>query len=392
MFTHAQSIQIRQAAEVRFRLNAQPRGMIVICGLLLSGLSASAQRPPDIQLNAGMNREVVEGVIKVINRYYVSAEVAKELEAGLRAHLNNGDYDKITSAYDLMDALDAHMERISKDKHLKLAYSYEPGKPFVVGQDMPPDSAEDLQKDRAAARTANFGFEKLERLAGNIGYLNIGGFHRPEFTGEMTGAVMTFLANSDALIIDLRNSRGGSADMVLFLASYFFPGEEQVYLGDWDCRAENRSQQWWTLPYVPGPRYLGRDVYILVSGRTFSAPEGLASFLQHHKRAVIVGEQTVGGTHPGHMLSVHPHFAVFVPAYRVVYPAGAPSYPLGRPVYPETKTDYEGVGVKPDLACPAAQALKTAHLDALKKKLVKFPDQKEKLEPLIARLGQELRQ
>ena len=72
--------------------------------------------------------------------------------------------------------------------------------------------------------------------------------------------------------------------MVVFLASYFFD-EEPFHLGDWFVRAENRVQQWWTLPYVPGNRYLDKDVYILLSRRSFSAVEGLSSILQHHKRA-----------------------------------------------------------------------------------------------------------
>ena len=149
-------------------------------------------------------------------------------------------------------------------------------------------------------------------------------------------------------------------------------------------------QQWWTLPYVPGPRFLDRDVYVLVSSRTFSAPEGLAAFLQQHKRAMIVGEQTVGGTHPGHRISVHPNFAVFVPAYRAVYPTGTPSYPLGRPIYPTAKTDLAGEGVKPDVESTAEKALTTAHLDAIRRKLSKSPDQKDSLTALIARLEGEL--
>lgn len=200
---------------------------------------------------------------------------------------------------------------------------------------------------------------------------------------------MSFLANTDALIIDLRKSSGGSADMVLFLASYFFD-EEPFHLGDWFVRAENRVQQWWTLPYVPGSRYVGKDVYILLSRRSFSAVEGLASLLQHHKRAVIVGEKTTGGTHPGRMVRVHPNFAVFVPMSWFIYPTGTPSMPIDRPVYPTTKIDYQGTPVIPDIAVPANQALKRAQLEALTKKLERDPSQKERLDPIIQGLKKEL--
>ena len=355
---------------------------------LLSLGSALAQRPPDMKLDAGINRQVVEGAIRAIKKYYVSAEVAKQVEEDLQRRLKNNEYDKITSAYDFMDALDAHMQGVSRDRHLALAYSYRP-EPLLDGRDFDPETAAEKTEGRTAARARNFGFEKVERLPGNVGYLEMNSFVRPEFSGETASSVMDFVANTDALIIDLRKSSGGSADMVLFLASYFFD-EEPFHLGDWFVRAENRTQQWWTLPYVPGSRYVGKDVYILVSRRSFSAVEGLASILQHHKRATIVGEKTSGGTHPGRMVRVHPNFAVFVPLSWFIYPTGTPSVPIDRPVYPTTKTDYQGAPVTPDIAVPASQALKRAHLEALTKKLEREPSQKERLEPIIQGLKKEL--
>lgn len=347
-----------------------------------------AQRPPDMKLDATINRQVVEGAIKAVNKYYVSAEVAKQLELSLRQRLNNGEYDNIKSAFDLIDLLDNHLQQTSKDKHLALAYSHVP-EPLVEGQDFPPETPKQKEEGLTASRARNFGFEKVERLTGNVGYLQMNSFVRPEFSGEMTRTVMSFLANTDALIIDLRSSSGGSADMVVFLASYFFD-EEPVHLGDWFIRAENRVQQWWTFPYVPGGRYVGKDVYILLSRRSFSAVEGLSSILQHHKRAIIVGEATRGGTHPGRFVKVHPNFAVFVPMSWFVYPTGTPSIPIDRPVYPTTRTDYLGTGVKPDIEVPAAQALTRAHLEALNKKLERNPAQKESLETIINKLKKEL--
>ncbi len=116
------------------------------------------------------------------------------------------------------------------------------------------------------------------------------------------------------------NCSGGSADMVVFLVSYFF-GDEPFHLGDWYIRAENRVQRWWTFPYMPGSRYVNKDVYVLLSKSSFSAVEGFSTILQHHKRAVIVGESTRGGTHPGRFVRVHPNFAVFVPMSWFIYPA-----------------------------------------------------------------------
>lgn len=367
------------------------RGKITqgLLALLLLSSSGSAQRPPDIRLNADMNRQVIEGAIKAVNKYYVSPEVAGQVVERLRQRLKSGEYDRITSAFDLVDALDSHMQEVSKDRHLALAYSHVP-EPLAGGEDVRPETPQERDESLRAARARNFGFEKTERLPGNIGYLEMNSFVRPAFSGETTGAVMTFLASTDALIIDLRNSSGGSPDMVVFLASYFFSGDEPFHLGDMYVRPENRAQQWWTFPYVPGGRYLDKEVYILLSRRSFSAVEGFSSILQHHRRAVVVGEQTRGGTHPGVFIRVHPNFAVFVPTSRFIYPTGTPTFPIGRPIYPTTRTDYQGTGVKPDIEVPAAQALKRAHLAALSNKLKREPGQKERLQPIIQELQKEL--
>jgi retinol-binding protein 3 len=359
-----------------------------LLAIVLLNSHVSAQRPPDIKLNADANRQVVEGVVRAINKYYVSAEIATRVDQRLRERLKNGEYDKITSAFDMIDALDSHMQEVSKDRHLALAYSHKPA-PLDEGHDFRPETPAERDQDLIDSRAKNFGFEKVQRLPGNIGYLELNSFVRPEFSGEIARVAMTFLANTDALIIDLRNSSGGSAAMVVFLASYFF-GDEPFHLGDWYIRAENRVQQWWTFPYVPGSRYLNKDVYILLSRRSFSAVEGFSSILQHHKRAVIVGEPTHGGTHPGRMVRVHPNFAVFVPMSWFIYPTGTPNFPIDRAVYPTTKTDYEGRGVKPDIAVQATQALKKAHLEALNKKLERDPDQKELLDSIIQSLKKDL--
>lgn len=266
----------------------------MICALIrlsfcLALLSACvfAQRPPDIKLDAAANRQVVGGVIRAINKYYVSTDIAKRLDERLRQRLKNGDYDKITSAFDLIDALDDHMQEVSKDQHLKLAYSHTP-EPLVEGKDFSPETLQEREESLKLARARNFGFEKVERLPGNIGYLEMTSFVRPSFSGETAG-------------------------MVIFLASYFFD-DEPFRLGDWYTRVENDTlQRLWTYAYLPGSRYLNKDVYILLSRRSFSAVEGFASILQHHQRALIVGEPTRGGTHLGRMVRVHPHFAVFVP-------------------------------------------------------------------------------
>ena len=204
---------------------------------------------------------------------------------------------------------------------------------------------------RQRGRSTNFGFEKAERLEGNVGYLELRMFMPAELGGETAAAAMNLLANTDALIIDVRKNGGGEPSMVALVSSYLF-GPEPVHLNDLYFRPDDSTHQWWTLPHVPGLRYEGKPVYVLTSKRTFSAAEEFTYNLKCLKRATIVGETTGGGAHPGGIEKVHEHFGVFVPS--------------GRAINPITKTNWEGTGVAPDVPVAADRALPTAHLAALR--------------------------
>jgi C-terminal processing protease CtpA/Prc len=160
----------------------------------------------------------------------------------------------------------------------------------------------------------------------------------------------------------LRPGDGDSA-MVTLISSYLF-GPGTVHLNDLYWREGDSTHQWWTLPHVPGKRYAGKDVYVLTSKRTFSAAEEFTYNLKNLKRATIIGETTGGGAHPGGTRRVNDHFFVWVPS--------------GRAINPYSKTNWEGTGVKPDVEISAEQALKTAHVMALKNRLEAETDEQFK--------------
>jgi C-terminal processing protease CtpA/Prc len=168
---------------------------------------------------------------------------------------------------------------------------------------------------------------------------------------------MSFLANSESVILDLRQNGGGQSGGTL-LCSYFL--KEETHLGDVYNRPENTTRQVWSYPVVAGAKLADKDLYILTSNRTFSAPEALAYDLQVLKRATIVGETTGGGAHGTTIYRITDRFSA--------------SIPFCRGINPVTKTDWEGTGVKPDVAVPADQSLLTAHLLALKKAASKYAD------------------
>jgi C-terminal processing protease CtpA/Prc len=284
------------------------------------------------------------------------------------------EYDKITSAENLANTLTAHFQEVSRDKHLRVRYSQEILPDFSRRQQ---ESPEERERQRAFAAARNFGFEKVERLDGNIGYLDLRGFMDAEMASETAATAMNFLANTDALIIDLRRNGGGQPEMVALLSSYLF--DKPTHLNDIYSRFDNHTQEYWTRETVAGKRYgESKPVYVLASNRTFSGAEEFSYNLKNLKRATIVGETTGGGAHPVRPHRITDHFMIGVP--------------FARAINPITKTNWEGTGVKPDVETTAEQALKVAHLVALKNLVAKTPDQQraKELQRVIATIQKEL--
>lgn len=280
-------------------------------------MAQNSEQQPDLTIDAAMRLSAIEGILQHLREKYVYPEVAEQMERSIRERQQKGEYGNITSAIAFAAALQSQLQEISQDKHIRVISSSEPQ--FEVNQDQAP-SPEQQAERLSWLKARNYGFEKAERLNGNIGYLKFNLFCPPELGGETAIASMNFLANTDALIIDLCNNGGGSLAMVALITSYLFDSEP-VHLNSLYWRPEDRTHQWWTLPYVPGKRF-GTDkaVYVLTSRRTFSAAEEFSYNLQNLKRATIIGEVTGGGAHPGGRFQINEHFAVRVPSGRAINP------------------------------------------------------------------------
>jgi C-terminal processing protease CtpA/Prc len=288
---------------------------------------------------------VIDGAIAMLDEFYVFPDVAKKMGIAVRSHAKRGEYDKITDGNDFAKLLALHLQQVSHDKHLFVSFS-----PMQLPEDSSSPSPEATARYREAMRDSNCNFEKVERLNGNIGYLKFNGYADPEVCGPTAVAAMNFLANADAIIFDLRQNGGGDPQMVALLCSYLFATE--THLNDLWTRKGDQTAQFWTLSYVPGKRLPSIPVYVLTSHRTFSGAEEFTNNLKVLKRATIVGEVTGGGAHPVSGHRIDDRFTIGVP--------------FARAVNPVTKTDWEGVGVEPDVKVPADDALSTAQAMAAK--------------------------
>jgi len=238
-------------------------------------------------------------------------------------------------------------------------------------------TAEEREQRKRDLTWMNHGFSKVERLRGNIGYLEFLNFMDEELGADTVAAAMNFVNGTDALIIDMRNNGGGNPAMVALVCSYLF-GPEPIHLNDLYWREGNRTDEFWTRKELSGKRYLNKDVYVLTSKRTFSGAEEFTYNLKNLKRATIIGETTGGGAHPGGGFRISEHFGMFIPT--------------GRAISPITKTNWEGTGVIPDISVPADQALLVARIMALKKSTptIENPDRKAAMTEEIQNLEKEL--
>ncbi len=327
--------------------------------LLTSALFAQ-QPPPDMPIDAATKSSVIDNLIKDLNDGYVFADVAKKMEADLRSRHSNKEYDSIATARGFAEKLTADVQAISKDKHLRVRYS---AQVIPIRKERNEPTESEKAEGRWFNQRVNFGFEKVERMNGNIGYIDLRGFNDHEAGAETVAAAMTFVNNTDALIFDLRQNGGGSPKMVALICSYLF-GDKAVHLNDLYWRKGDKTDEFWTKPIVPGKKYGDKDVYVLTSNRTFSGAEEFSYNLKNLKRATIIGETTGGGAHPGGMSRLGDHFGAFIPT--------------GRAISPITKTNWEGTGVEPDIKVPKEQALKTAYLMALNKSLANIKDENVK--------------
>ncbi len=310
---------------------------------------ATAQPGPDLKIDAATRTTVIEASLAALAKSYVFPDVATKMTEAIKKHVAAKKYDTLTSARAFSEALTADLRAISHDKHIVVSFSTDPVPERKDGKLL--QSELDLMHERM--QFWNAGIVKAERLDGNVGYVRIDGFAPVAEAAPRIAPAMSMIADTGALIIDLRFNGGGDPYTVVLLVSYLFPAGEEHHVNDFYSRLDNSTQQMWTVHDVSGRRYPKNPVFVLTSKDTFSGAEEFAYDMQTLKRATIVGDVTGGGANPGDQFKVHRNFEIFVPT--------------GRAINPVTKTNWEGVGVKPDVQVAADTALDTAYLAALGK-------------------------
>lgn len=318
-----------------------------------SGYSQSVDNSVNKTLSEEVKKETIDSLTFYLNTYYIDKELAEKASAQLFNFLKEGKYNLLTSHNQFALALTKDIRSVIKDKHINVRFSAE-----LISTDLnkyimevPPAEKEYYQK---WLQEDNYGIRKIDVLKGNIGYISFNYFCAPEFSSEVYVAAMQYINHTSALIIDLRDCRGSaSPEAIPFLASYFF--KAPVYLNNFQWNHNHTNVQQWTSSVVPGEKYLNKPVYILTSKATFSGAEEFAYDFKNLGRATIIGDTTSGGANPGGGFRIGDHFLAFIP--------------FGKVTNPITGTNWEGIGVSPDIQVNIKNSLSKAHSLALQHRL-----------------------
>jgi len=298
--------------------------LLFVAGLTL--VPAAQERVPQT-LSPAEQRALIARIAELLRTEYVFTDVAARAADALerRAGAIATEAPRLPSEF--AAAVTIELNDLTHDKHVRVRYA-----PEASGSRMPQELDPSID---------NFGVHKVEWLPGRVGYLKIDRFYEADESRDTFDAAMRLLAASHALIIDLRENGGGS-DANALLASYFF--DTRVLFNELRWRKED-TEQLWTDPGVR-PQLVKTPLFLLTSGRTFSAGEAFAYSLQQRKRATIVGERTAGGANPNRYFPIGPALAL--------------SVSVGTTFNPVSGSNWEGTGVVPDVAVPAGSALDSA--------------------------------
>ena len=292
-------------------------------------------------LDRQAQQEVVAHLKTALQQNYVFPDripaIAAELDKRVQAAPIDGEPFATSLAQGLVKA--------SNDLHFSVAFDPEE---VAANRRMKATGESTTQAQRDSERAANFGYRDARRLDGGLAYVRFDFFADPQYAQDIAAGAMRFAEGAKGLIFDLRYNNGGVLEMAQFLMSYLYPaGKEQkffdYYYTENGVRVE-RSQ--WSLAAVPGQRSGTIPVVVLTGSTSFSAAEWMAFSLQRLGRATVIGERTAGGAHPVTRVPIDDRFML--------------QTPVGQIHDPVDGKDFEGVGVTPDLAVPASEAVLAA--------------------------------
>ena len=261
--------------------------------------------------------------------------------------MSSGAYAKHSTVQPFLKELSSDLETLSNDRHVNVFYDPVRVKQINAESNATANTSVYAPEFIERAKYENYMFRKVERLDGNLGYLKFNSFVDTGLSKSTLTAAMNFVANSAALIIDLRQNGGGDAKTCQLLLGYFLP--DSTVTSNRRSRNSNVVQPQYILR-DPVVKKLNMPVYLLVSKRSSSAAEAFAYTLQAFKKATVIGDTTNGEANPGYLFALNQEMYIMIPAFENVNPV--------------THTNWQSTGVIPDIKINADKALTMAQAKA----------------------------
>lgn len=322
--------------------------LIAVMIIFLACVQSAFSQEGELIINMDEKAQVADSIQKFMSESYVFPDKGKEMGDLIMANFKAGKYDDISDPREFARKLSEDLLTVNNDRHIGVMFLPERIAMINAAQE-DENNTELADLERRYREYGNHDFEEIKILPGNVGYLKFNSFEDASYAGPTAVAAMNFLANTDALIIDLRDNGGGSPSLIQLITTYFF--ENPQHLNSFYYREADQTKQFWTLTHVPGDKLTQTDIYVLTSSRTFSGAEEFTYNLKNLERATIVGETTGGGAHPVAPYIINDNFIIRIP--------------FGRAVNPITETNWEGTGVEPHVKIPRAEAFDMAYMMAL---------------------------
>lgn len=318
-------------------------------------------------LSKDYKKQSIQKLSQLMNDFYIFPDVAKETEKHLLKQFKKGHFDQFKNDETFAEALTESVQSINKDKHMRIRVN----RPYEAPVNTPERIIEERLDYLNRFRTFNSGMSSVQIMEGNVGYLDLRGFAGLESGKEVADAYMKLLSRTDAVIVDLSKNGGGSPNMVQYLCSYFF--DQHVHLNSLYYREGDETKEYWTLDEVGGKKMPEVPLFVITSNRTFSGAEEFSYNMQTQKRATIVGQTSGGGANPGGTRGINENLSVFIPT--------------GMAINPITKTNWEGVGVVPEVKTSSEETLDKTHELAMEAAEEFRAARKEKFSKMYAELS-----
>ncbi|CAM2069190.1 Serine hydrolase [Sulfidibacter corallicola] len=276
------------------------------------------------------DRDLVRRIEDVLKEHYVVKEKMPEILAMLDR--NKQEYAKIVDVKALVDRINADLMAVAHDKHLRL-----------LQRGAMPDLSPKKKRRRMGGpgSAASSWISRKEILDGNIGILAFSLFPQGAAAARAIDDAMAEMAETDALILDMRQCRGGSAEAPNQLFHHLFTERTHLLTSETPFAAE--PIEVWADPDRIGMPPYTKPVYVLTGPKCASAGEHLVFPLKNTGRATLVGETTAGAGYLNTFFDVPFHIKF--------------SVSIGRTYQPKTKKAWEATGIAPDRFVKADEAL-----------------------------------